>query len=297
MRELLGIKKIHLTNSRITKVVDFNLQLYIKLITKLLENGYKFYPFKIYRSVSNKKIVILRHDIDRMPQNALKMAEIEAKLGVYGTYYFRINNGKVYDQTIKKIVELGHEVGYHYEEIYTTVRKQRRSAIKGNFIYAFRGSRKFLLEENIKREAYELFKKNLSKMRNITEIKTIAMHGNPISRYDNKIMWDDYDYKMLGIVGEPYFDINWNDFGYLTDTGRHWNKEIGNIRDKVNSRFKLKFKSTNDMIKNIDKLPDKIMFTIHPERWSDNLWIWTKQLIAQNFKNIIKVIISRQINN
>jgi len=37
--------------------------------------------------------VILRHDIDKLPANALKMAQLEHDLGVAGSYYFRVTPG------------------------------------------------------------------------------------------------------------------------------------------------------------------------------------------------------------
>ena len=51
--------------------------------------------------------------------------------------------------------------------------------------------------------AYELFKVNLAKMREVADIKTICMHGSPLSPYDNKLIWKKYSYKDLGIIGEP----------------------------------------------------------------------------------------------
>ncbi|AFN75900.1 hypothetical protein MROS_2670 [Melioribacter roseus P3M-2] len=33
------------------------------------------------------------------------------------------------------------------------------------------------------------------------------------------------------------------------------------------------------------------MFTIHPERWHNNPFLWINELISQNAKNIIKRII------
>ena len=37
------------------------------------------------------------------------------------------------------------------------------------------------------------------------------------------------------IVCEPYFDIDVSDVLYLTDTGRRWDGERSNIRDRGNS--------------------------------------------------------------
>ena len=61
-------------------------------------------------------IVILRHDVDRRPLNALTTAKLENELGIRGTYYFRIVPESFDETIIKQIAELGHEIGYHYEE-------------------------------------------------------------------------------------------------------------------------------------------------------------------------------------
>jgi hypothetical protein len=139
-----------------------------------------------------------------------------------------------------------------------------------------------------------MFRKNF-------DVKTICMHGSPRSKYDNKIIWTKYDYKMLGILGEPYLDIDWNEWGYFTDTGRRWDGEGVSVRDKVvrsqrsevrdqKSEAGRKFRRTKDIIEKVHQLPQKVMITIHPERWTDNIFEWTKQLIFQNVKNVVKRI-------
>lgn len=117
------------------------------------------------------------------------------------------------------------------------------------------------------------------------------MHSSPKSKYDNKLIWTKYDYRNLGIFGEPYFDVTFNEVAYFTQAGRKWNRNNVSILDKVNSKYKFNFKSTQEIIDNINLLPDKIMFTIHPERWHNNPFLWINELISQNAKNIIKRII------
>jgi hypothetical protein len=46
--------------------------------------------------------------------------------------------------------------------------------------------------------SYESFCKNLEMFRKNFDIKTICMHGSPCSKYDNKIIWEKYNYKDLG---------------------------------------------------------------------------------------------------
>ena len=46
---------------------------------------------RAYLTMQNppQKCIVLRHDIDRKPENALRMAELEHELGIQSTYYFR----------------------------------------------------------------------------------------------------------------------------------------------------------------------------------------------------------------
>ena len=42
------------------------------------------------------------------------------------------------------------------------------------------------------------FKENLEKFRKVYLVKTICMHGSPLSKYDNRLIWEKYDYRDLG---------------------------------------------------------------------------------------------------
>ncbi len=56
---------------------------------------------------------------------------------------------------------------------------------------------------------------------------------------------------------------------------------------KVNSGYDLSFNRTDEIIDaaNKGKLPNQIMFTFHPQRWTDNKTLWYKELVVQNLKN------------
>ena len=43
-----------------------------------------------YEELCKAMVDFIRHDIDRKPERALKMAEIEHDFGVKSTYYFRM---------------------------------------------------------------------------------------------------------------------------------------------------------------------------------------------------------------
>jgi len=260
------------------KMRDFTTGKYSILLKKLLEQSYQFVPFQKYllSATKNTNLILLRHDVDRIPQNSLNFAQLEHSLGIIGSYYFRVVPESFDLDIMNKIAALGHEIGYHYEDV-DLILKLNPS------LQQSKNSTDALIDA-----AYESFCKNLELFRKEFEIKTICMHGSPRSKYDNKLIWQKYNYKDLGIIGEPYYDIDFNEFAYLTDTGRRWNGEKYSIRDKVKSKYNFDFKTTQGIIDNVDKLPGKIMFTIHPERWTDDLIPWTQNLIVQNIKNVVK---------
>jgi|LSQX01.3.fsa_nt_gb hypothetical protein len=59
--------------------------------------------------------VILRHDVDNDPLIAARMATIEGKSGLRGSYYFRWITARA--DVISQLRDLGHEVGLHYETL------------------------------------------------------------------------------------------------------------------------------------------------------------------------------------
>lgn len=248
----------------------------------ILDNGYSTITLwrLLQNRISKKKLVCLRHDVDRKPEHSLKFAQLEKSLGILGTYYFRAVPESYNLEIMRQIADLGHEIGYHYEDIDLVLRNcppWRGSPPPAH------NSMSSLIDT-----AYESFCRNLEIFRKNFDIKTICMHGSPRSKYDNKLIWKKYDYKELGIIGEPYYDIDFNEFAYFTDTGRRWNGDKVSIRDKVNSKYNFNFKSTGQIIVNIDKLPNRIMFTIHPERWHNKLLPWIQDLVLQNLKNVVK---------
>lgn len=248
---------------------DFTLSSLELLLSTLQKKGYRFVTFEDYLTTKpSGKIVILRHDVDALAQNSLNAAIMENNLGIKGVYYFRIVKQSNKPKIIKAIASLGHEIGYHYEDL----------ALTGGD----------------KEKAIKDFEKNLTYFRTYYPVKTICMHGSPLSKWDNRKLWETYNYKKYGIIGEPYFEIDFNKFLYLTDTGRRWDGEKVSVRDKVTSSgtYTFSFNATFDIIKNIDKLPDQIMITTHPQRWNNGTFKWTMELVMQNSKNLIKQLIA-----
>ena len=246
--------------------MDFTIKKYKELISALKDAGYEFVTYAEYcEGLRADKLVVMRHDVDRSVERARRLAEVENEMGVKVSYYFR---EKFIGDDVVCIASLGHEVGYHYEELVT--------------------------EKGDVERAYVRFMRNVCALRELVDVKTITMHGAPTSRFDSKEMWRVCDYKKLGLIGEPQFDVDWNDMFYLTDTGRSWNGV--SRRDKV-VEFKLiweakgwVYKTTDDVIKVVrnGSFPNRVMMTTHPQRWADNIWEWMRELVVQRVKNIIK---------
>ncbi len=271
--------------------MDFTLQSYRNLLETLLSKGFSFITFADFlaeeRDVANpsRKIIMLRHDVDLKPQNSLATAIIEAELGIKGSYYFRMVPESFDVEIIKQIASLGHEVGYHYETMDTA---SLRLNVKREKLNERR-------KEELIDYAYNEFCENLGTIRKTYPVSTICMHGSPQSGFDNKDIWKKYDYKQLGLLGEPYFDIDFNDFFYLTDTGRCWNGYRFSVRDKMPQQEQwikdgLVFSRTSDIVRaaHANALPPRIMITVHPQRWTNSPLAWMWELLFQNIKNVVK---------
>ena len=251
--------------------MDFTVNTYKRLLQSLINKAYNFQTFAEFLKAPDAKSIILRHDVDLLPFHSLAFAEIQAEKGIKGSYYFRAVPQSWNEAVIKKIAGMGHEIGYHYECLTTC---------NGHLERAFLD-----------------FEKNLAALRKLAPVSTICMHGSPLSKYDSRDLWKTYDYKKYGLSGEPYFDVDFKKVFYLTDTGRRWDGQRVSVRDKVISSFSsLSFHATQELIDTCDSgnLPPQIMFTFHPQRWTNNPALWVKELVAQNLKNQVKRLIITQ---
>lgn len=248
-------------------MIDFTFTSFKRLLQSFQKQGYSIQSVYDFLISPHSKSLVLRHDIDRYPNNALKMAEMEAELGIKATYYFRIIPSVYKEDIIRKVQNLGHEVSYHYEDL---------SLSGGDYELAF-----------------QHFNHHLSNFRKFTEVKTICRHGSPMSRWDNKKLWERYNYKDLGIIGDTEFDIDYNKVFYITDNGMGWNKTSTSVRDKVDSVFDIPIKGTEHLISLIEagQLPNQVAMNAHPDTFFDFGWRWVLNATIIKTKNIAKWVI------
>jgi len=266
---------------------DFTLSTYRRLLLAIMQAGYSIFTFEDWcDGKAQGRFVILRHDVDLMANNSLMTAQIEAEVGVRASYYFRVVPQSNIPEVISQIAALGHEIGYHYEDL---------SLFKGD-----------------KEKSIKHFEQQLNYFRGFYPVRTICMHGSPASKWDNRDIWRGFNYRDFGIAGEPYFDLLNNessateDIVYFTDTARMWDGDKYNVRDKllgvkrdtlptakpesIYETSDMKIHTTFDVIHWLEnnKLPGAIMITTHPQRWTDNMFDWYLEFAKQKIKNVIK---------
>ena len=249
---------------------DFTHQSYKTYLNLVKDSGIKIITFNELLSfpVFPDNFFIIRHDVDRKAKNALSMAILESEMDIKSTYYFRSKSHVFKPEIILSIRALGHDIGYHYECL---------SDSKGDVD-----------------KATANFDENIKTFRKLCEIKTISMHGRPFNPFNNLSMWEvNGTHKLIKerfeLLGEISLDIDYSDIAYLNDTGRNWNSTKNNIRDHVKSNIPVSIDSSDELVKYLRNISHKkIVFQIHPERWSENKLQWHIQWLIDRSANIAK---------
>lgn len=250
--------------------LDFTLKKYKILLESFVRANYSILTFEAYLKhppIEDSRFLILRHDVDELAENALEMARIESRMGIHSTYFFRIVRKSNKPEIIREIASLGHEIGYHYEDL---------SAAQGNL-----------------QNAIQSFEKNLNYFKQFYPISTICMHGSSTSKYDNRDLWSHFDFHDFGIIGEPYLSIDFNKLYYITDTGYSWDGGKYAVRDIVVNNHGHTYRTTQDIIDalNTNGFPKRVLLLSHT-LWSPTWIQWAKlhcrELIRNNVKHASK---------
>lgn len=211
------------------------------------------------------RFILMRHDVDRMPGHALETARIEHDLGIRATYYFRSIKSVFKPEIMKQIRDMGHEIGYHYETL---------SEANGN-----------------PEKGIELFKSHLKDFEDICKVKTICMHGRPLSKFDNRDLWNIYDFKDYGIIGEAYLSVG-PELNYFSDTGRSWGTK-NSLRDFIPGKTEeFTADTTDELIGLIEGGElENLYILAHPERWSLNMVDWGLYCSMDMVVNLVKKVL------
>jgi hypothetical protein len=105
---------------------SFKLSHYEYCLKSAKDKGYSFALLKDHEKCTNERMIFLRHDIDSDPDLALNFSDIEKKLGIKATYFFRVHSeDNLFSlgnyRAIKRIMKEGHEIGLHAETDYASL--------------------------------------------------------------------------------------------------------------------------------------------------------------------------------
>jgi hypothetical protein len=230
-------------------------------------DGYEVYTVRRYLEERPMKgFIILRHDVDRMPGNALRMSKLENEFEIKSTYYFRYTDGAFWRKIIKALSDSEHEVGYHYETL---------SKTKGDH-----GA------------AMQLFRFELEEFRKICDVKTVSMHGKPLSRHVNNEIWETSSFAEYSLIGDASLSIS--GIPYFSDAGRSWDNR-NNIRDylKTADLAGHEVRCTDELIRLLSTQSyPSVYLNIHPERWVGNASEWCLSYLVDLCFNIGKRLVN-----
>ncbi|WP_233752286.1 MULTISPECIES: hypothetical protein [Halostella] len=253
---------------------DFTYDAYERLLKAGLSNGYDFLTVREYldRAELPDRFLVLRHDVDRKPENALDLARIESALGVPSTYYFRTIDKTYRPDLIRAVESLGHEVGYHYEDMDRA--------------------------DGDRDAAHESFARNLAKVREVADVDTVCMHGNPLTAHDNRDMWDgERGFEAYDLLGEAYLSMDFTDVTYFSDTGRTWRDGSLKVKDHPvgESEKHVQVETTRELAELLyAREVSRACVLVHPNRWAGSagelISEWTKDQAINAVKRGMNVL-------
>lgn len=205
----------------------------------------------------DSKFIILKHDVETNPKKALKMAKIETKYSLRGSYYIQaylLKNRKNI-KILKEIQLLGHEVSYHHDVMDSNGGDINKADLE--------------------------FSRNLNIFRNEGfNVRTVCQHGNPIVKrigyYSNR------DFFRNKNISNKYSDISeimvnfkekiGSSYKYISDAGYGWkvifDPENNDIIDSEDKDISLE---TLDKVLDEISVGDNIIISTHPHRWQNNI--------------------------
>ncbi|AEA42725.1 hypothetical protein [Fluviicola taffensis] len=178
----------------------------------LIRIGKENYDFKLYHELENQdNFILLRHDIDFSPQRALRCAQIENAEGVRTTYFIHLHSEfyNVFEKeafnSIRQIIELGHDVGVHFDTHFYDIQTEDEIRLHLN-------EEKLLLES--------LFK---------VKIHSFSFHNT------NAFILNCRKPEYAGLIN-CYSDFFQQEMKYCSDSNGYWRYE--RMEDVIRSKFR-----------------------------------------------------------
>lgn len=185
---------------------NFTLRHYEEICNLIAKSQYKICFFNNCSS-DFRNILILRHDVDQSLEQSVKIAKVESKYYISSTFFIWLRSPfynvfeKKYSDIIYEIINLGHQIGLHFDES------------------AYKIENEIDLNSYIEKEIDIL--KSFFKM----NIHAVSMHRPSKWILDNDIQLKKY----INVYNKRYF----KEFKYFSDSRRQWKE--GCICKKINT--------------------------------------------------------------
>lgn len=255
---------------------NFSYDFYKELLSDLLLSRENLCIKDLSDPDIERAFLVLRHDIDYSPEAALQMAELEASMGVKATYYLLFSSSyynllsEEYIQFPKKLAELGHEVGLHYDvnilEIMGKDDLINVLKLQSNFLSELAGS----------------------------EVKSISMHNPSISGIDPFKETKFNEAKFVNAYNNHYT----NKMAYFSDSCGAWRDNFVECLSKRDFPAQMQllvhpfFWGTNSITrwKSLERLIDnKISFLLNGSKKVEDLWRNHTGVIQHDNRNNARV--------
>ena len=184
---------------------NFTLKHYEEICNIIAKSQYKICFFNNCSS-NFRNVLILRHDVDQSLEQSSKMAKIENEYSIKSTFFIWLRSPfynifeKKYADIIYEIINLGHQIGLHFDE---SSYKMGNEIDLNNYIDK---------EVNIIKDFFNL------------DIFAISMHRPSKWILNNDIRFKKY----INVYSKKYFE----EFKYFSDSRRQWKE--GCICNKIN---------------------------------------------------------------
>ena len=211
----------------------------------------------------------LRHDVDRLPQRAVAMAEAEAGRGIHASYYFRCDARMRFpERAMGRIADLGHEIGFHYESLSRT--GGDRAA------------------------ALALFQRELAACRAIVPVTTVAPHGAPLAASANMDLAASITSEGAELLGDAT-DMDFTHMLYVTDTGGIFGSPY-NFRDRPAGQYLSEPVAPTHLAAWLaEHGVARLTLSCHPERWPASRLGLLQARITDAAGNAAKIMLHRRV--
>ena len=205
------------------------------------------------------RYIVLKHDVETFVPNAYKLACIEHKYGIKGSYYVQayLMSDKENIRLLKEMQSWGHEISYHYDVL---------DANAGDYEAAEKDFIKFS----------KVFADN-----GFT-YGTICQHGNPVKKrvgytsnrdfFRNQEIRSHYP-NLVDMVVDYSQHIGGRKYRYICDASYRWNIiTLPETNDKHPEVQNVKVGGFKNLLALVKDGEYSYVVSTHPHRWMSSAW-------------------------